>query len=605
MSESKSVKALPKRSEIPMEYTWRLEDIFANDELWEQEFADIKALLPSFEKFQGTLGKSADDLYQALVTRDKLSERLEKVFIYARMKYDQDTTNSHYQAYNDRVTSLLSEANSAMSFYRPEILAIPESKIATYLQENKSLQLYAFELEDLNRFRAHVLSEAEEALLAQASEVFQSPSRTFSYINNADIKFPIITDDQGQEIEITHGRYIQLLENSDRRVRKEAFQAVYSTYEKLQNTFASTLSGQVKTHNLLAKLRHYQSARQKALSDNNIPESVYDHLIETVHEHLPIMHRYLELRRKALGLEELHLYDLFVPLTPDVKMEVTYEEAKDILLEGLHPLGNEYLQILQEAFDHRWVDVYENQGKRSGAYSSGTYGTNPYILMNWNDTVDNLFTLAHEFGHSVHSYYTRKTQPYIYGDYSIFVAEVASTCNEALLNDYLLKKTTDKQKRLYLITHHLDKFRSTVFRQTMFAEFELLIHQKAQAGEALTADHLSNIYYELNQKYFGNDVVVDKEIAMEWARIPHFYYNFYVYQYSTGFSAATSLSKQILDEGQPAVDRYLQFLKSGCSASPIEVLQRAGVDMTSPQPIRDAFVVFKEYVDELEQLLGF
>ncbi|SFX52156.1 oligoendopeptidase F [Thermoactinomyces sp. DSM 45891] len=601
--ESKA-KKLPKRSEIATPDTWRLEDIFATDDAWEQEYKEIKATLPRFTQFQGKLGSSADILFQALQARDQVSERLGKVFVYARMRYDQDTTNSHYQAYNDRAASLMTEASNSMSYYRPEILAIPEEKVTSFVKEHEKLSLYGYELEILNRFRSHTLSEKEESLLAQASEVLGSSSRTFSYINNADITFPSILDEKGEEVEITHGRYIQLLENKDPRVRKEAFQAVYETYGKLRNTLASTLSGQVKKQNLIAKIRQYGSARQKALNDNQIPESVYDQLIETVHEHLPLLYRYFDIRKKALGLEELHLYDLFVPLTSELEMKVSYEEAKELLLKGLHPLGDEYLQVLQTAFDNRWVDVYENQGKRSGAYSFGTYGTNPYILMNWQNSVDNLFTLAHEFGHSVHSYYTRKTQPHVYGDYSIFVAEVASTCNENLLNDYLLKNTTDPQKRLYLITHHLDKFRSTIVRQTMFAEFELLIHQKDQSGEALTADVLSQMYYDLNKKYFGEGVVIDPEIALEWARIPHFYYNFYVYQYSTGISAATALSKQILEEGQPAVDRYLDFLKAGSSQSPIDILKHAGVDMNSPEPIREAFVVFKEYLDELEMLLG-
>lgn len=604
MSEQKSAKTLPKRSEVALEHTWRLDDIFASDEVWEQEFASVKADLSQFAQFQGQLGSSANTLYQALHTRDQVSERLGKVFVYARMRYDQDTTNSHYQAYNDRAASLMTDASNAMSYYRPEILAIPEETVTSFLEGHPELKLYKHELDVLNRFRAHTLSEAEESLLAQASEIFGASSRTFSYINNADIKFPTIIDENGEEVEITHGRYIQLLENKDRRVRQEAFQSVYATYGKLRNTIASTLSGQVKKQNFIAKVRKYESARQKALNDNQIPETVYDQLIETVHEHLPLLHRYLDIRKKALSLDELHLYDLFVPLTSQLEMKVTYDEAKDLILKGLHPLGEEYLQILQEAFDNRWVDIYENQGKRSGAYSFGTYGTNPYILMNWQNSVDNLFTLAHEFGHSVHSYYTRKTQPYVYGDYSIFVAEVASTCNENLLNEYLLQQTTDPEKRLYLITHHLDKFRSTLIRQTMFAEFELLIHQRAQAGEALTADLFSKLYYDLNKKYFGEGIVVDEEIALEWSRIPHFYYNFYVYQYATGFSAATALSKQILEEGQPAVERYLNFLKSGSSQGSIEVLKQAGVDMNSPEPIREAFAVFKEYLDELETLLA-
>jgi oligoendopeptidase F len=395
------------------------------------------------------------------------------------------------------------------------------------------------------------------------------------------------------------------LESTDSRVRHDAFKAVYETYGKFKNTFSSTLSGNVKKNNFNARVRKYNSARHAALSSNNIPESVYDNLVKTIQDHLHLLHRYLKLRKKVLGLKELHMYDLFTPLVKDVKMEIKYDEAKDLVLKGLSPLGEEYAKVLKEGFENRWVDVHENKGKRSGAYSSGSFGTNPYILLNWQDNVNNLFTLAHEFGHSVHSYYTRKSQPYPYGNYSIFVAEVASTCNEALLNDYLLKTIDDEQKRIYLLNHYLEGFRGTVFRQTMFAEFEHLIYQKAQNNEALTADLFTKEYYALNKKYFGEeDIVIDEEIGLEWARIPHFYYNYYVYQYATGFSAATALSKQILEEGEPAVKRYIDFLSAGSSDYPIEVLKKAGVDMTSADPIINACKVFEEKLNELEQLLS-
>jgi oligoendopeptidase F len=423
-------------------------------------------------------------------------------------------------------------------------------------------------------------------------------------LNNADLEFPSIKDENGEEVEITHGRYIRFLESSDRRVRKEAFKAVYETYGKFKNTFASTLSGTVKKDNFSARVRHYNSARHSALSTNNIPEEVYDNLVKTVNDNLHLLHRYIDLRKKVLGIEDLHMYDLYTPLVKDVKMEVTYEEAKDYILKGLKPLGEDYLNVLKEGFENRWVDVHENKGKRSGAYSSGTYGTNPYILMNWQDNVNNLFTLAHEFGHSVHSYYTRKTQPYPYGDYSIFVAEVASTCNEALLNDYLLKTIDDEKQRLYLLNHYLEGFRGTVFRQTMFAEFEHDVHVRAQNGEPLTPELLTKLYYDLNKKYFGDNLVIDEEIGLEWARIPHFYYNYYVYQYATGFSAAAALSKQILEEGDAAVERYVGFLKSGSSDYPIEVLKKAGVDMTTSQPIEEALAVFEEKLTEMERLLN-
>ncbi len=604
MSEQSKVKKLPSRSEIKVEDTWKLEDIFASDDAWEKEFEEVKALIPKMEKFKGKLGESAQTLYDALQEQDELTMRVSKLYTYAHMRYDQDTTNSFYQGLNDRIKTLYTQIASALSYVTPEILSIEESKIKQYMAEHKELTLYAHALDEITRERPHILSESEEALLAQASEVLGSSSNTFGMLNNADLEFPSIKDENGEEVEITHGRYIRFLESSDRRVREEAFKAVYETYGKFKNTFASTLSGTVKKDNFSARVRHYNSARHSALSTNNIPEEVYDNLVKTVNDNLHLLHRYIDLRKKVLGIEELHMYDLYTPLVKDVKMEVTYEEAKDYILKGLKPLGEDYLNVLKEGFENRWVDVHENKGKRSGAYSSGTYGTNPYILMNWQDNVNNLFTLAHEFGHSVHSYYTRKTQPYPYGDYSIFVAEVASTCNEALLNDYLLKTIDDEKQRLYLFNHYLEGFRGTVFRQTMFAEFEHDVHVRAQNGEPLTPELLTKLYYDLNKKYFGDNLVIDEEIGLEWARIPHFYYNYYVYQYATGFSAAAALSKQILEEGDAAVERYVGFLKSGSSDYPIEVLKKAGVDMTTSQPIEEALAVFEEKLTEMERLLN-
>lgn len=604
MSEQSKVKKLPSRSEIKVEDTWKLEDIFASDDAWEKEFEEVKALISQMEKFKGKLGESAQTLYDALQEQDELTMRVSKLYTYAHMRYDQDTTNSFYQGLNDRIKTLYTQIASALSYVTPEILSIEESKIKQYMAEHKELKLYAHALDEITRERPHILSESEEALLAQASEVLGSSSNTFGMLNNADLEFPSIKDENGEEVEITHGRYIRFLESSDRRVREEAFKAVYETYGKFKNTFASTLSGTVKKDNFSARVRHYNSARHSALSTNNIPEEVYDNLVKTVNDNLHLLHRYIDLRKKVLGIEELHMYDLYTPLVKDVKMEVSYEEAKDYILKGLKPLGEDYLNVLKEGFENRWVDVHENKGKRSGAYSSGTYGTNPYILMNWQDNVNNLFTLAHEFGHSVHSYYTRKTQPYPYGDYSIFVAEVASTCNEALLNDYLLKTIDDEKQRLYLLNHYLEGFRGTVFRQTMFAEFEHDVHVRAQNGEPLTPELLTKLYYDLNKKYFGDNLVIDEEIGLEWARIPHFYYNYYVYQYATGFSAAAALSKQILEEGDAAVERYVGFLKSGSSDYPIEVLKKAGVDMTTSQPIEEALAVFEEKLTEMERLLN-
>lgn len=604
MAVEQKTNALPKREEIAVDDTWRLEDIFPTDEAWEQEYKEVEALVPHASEYQGTLGNSAESLSKVLQFQDEVSSRLGKLYTYAHMRYDQDTTNSHYQGLDGKAKTLYTKTASAFSFVIPEILSIDEAKLEQFLNENDDLKLYRKQLEEINQQRPHVLSAEQEELLAQASEVFAASSSTFGMLNNADLEFPSIKDEEGNEVQVTHGRYTRFLESEDRRVRQDAFAAVYDTYGKFRNTFSSTLSGQVKKDNFNAKVRNYESARHAALSNNSIPESVYENLVSTINKNLPLLHRYVKLRKKVLGVDELHMYDLYTPLVKDVKMKVTYEEAKELLLKGLAPLGEEYIEVLKEGFENRWVDVHENKGKRSGAYSSGTYGTNPYVLMNWQDNVNNLYTLAHEFGHSVHSYYTRKNQPYPYGNYSIFVAEVASTCNEAILNDYLLKTIDDEKKRLYLLNHYLEGFRATVFRQTMFAEFEHEIHQTAQKGETLTADLFTKIYYDLNKKYFGDDIVVDEEIGLEWARIPHFYYNYYVYQYATGFSAATALSKQILEEGQPAVDRYIEFLKAGSSDYPIEVLKKAGVDMTSSKPIEQACQVFEQLINEMENLLS-
>lgn len=605
MANESAVKKLPARNEVPVEDTWRLEDIFETDEAWEKEFQAVKELIPGIGEYRGKLEESADSLYSALQEQDKLMERLGKLYTYSHMRYDQDTGNSFYQGLDSRMKALYSQAASQLAFIVPEILSIDEGKIKGFLEEKPELKLYEHALEEINLQRPHILSAEQEALLAEAGEVMAASSNTFGMLNNADLEFPTIKDENGEEVEVTHGRYSRFLESSDQRVRHDAFKAVYETYGKFKNTFSSTLGGQVKKDNFNARVRNYKSARHAALAANNIPESVYDNLVNTVNDNLGLLHRYVKLRKKVLGVNELHMYDLYAPLVKDVKMEIEYDEARELVLKGLEPLGDEYQSILKEGFDNRWVDVHENKGKRSGAYSSGAYGTNPYILMNWQNNVNNLFTLAHEFGHSVHSYYTRKNQPYPYGNYSIFVAEVASTCNEALLNDYLLKTIDDEQKRLYLLNHFLEGFRATVFRQTMFAEFEHLIHQKAQNNEALTADSLTGDYYELNKKYFGGkDIVIDEEIGLEWSRIPHFYYNYYVYQYATGYSAATALSRQILEEGQPAVSRYLDFLKAGSSDYPIEVLKKAGVDMTGPKPVEDACKAFEKALGEMEQLLS-
>lgn len=596
-------KSLPLRHELPKESTWRLEDIFPNDDAWEKECEQIRAMLPKFDELRGTLGQSAEQLYTALSFRDEVFQRVNKLYVYAKMRHDEDMTNPIYQELNDRASQLYSEVLSKSSFYQPELLRIEKERIQDYLQ-NEKLHIYRHMFEKLDRQRPHVLSPKEEKLLAQASEVFSIPSNVYGVLNNADLTFPIIRNRQGEEIKVTHARYLQLMESDDRQIRKDAFHAMYGTYEKFKNTFASVLAGAVKKNNFHANIRNYSSARNAALRRNHIPEQVYDQLIDTVNDHLSLLHRYMRLKKEKLGLSQLHMYDIYAPIVKNIKYPVTYPEAQEILFEAFQPLGDDYLSILKKAFTERWIDLYENKGKRSGAYSSGTYGTNPYILMNWQDDVNHLFTLAHEFGHSAHSYYSRQTQPFIYSNYTIFVAEVASTCNEILLDHYLMNHEKDQQKQLYLINHFLEGFRATVFRQTMFAEFEHLIHQKAQEGEALTAEKLTQLYYELNQKYFGPDVYIDQEIGLEWARIPHFQLSFYVYQYATGYSAASSLAQQILSEGQPAVDRYLAFLKAGDSNYSIDLLKQAGVDMTKPDPIRDAFQIFENKLNHFEQLLS-
>lgn len=592
------------REEVKVEETWRLEDIFATDDAWNQEYSAVETFSKKAETYKGTLGNGAETLLQALIYRDELSQKLRKLYAYAHLKSDQDTTNSFYQAMDSRVKNLYVNVSTALSYFVPELLLIEEDVLNKWVEEHEGLHLYKQELEEINGQRAHVLPAEQEALLAQLSEVTGNASETFSMLNNADLTFPKVKNEDGEEVELTHGRYVGFLESNEPSVREGAFKAMFSVYDQFQNTFASTLSGNVKQNNVNARIRQYSSARNAAMSNNHIPEQVYENLVATINKNVHLLQRYVALRKKVFELPELHMWDMYAPLVKDADMKYSYEEAAQTMLDGFHPLGEEYVGIVKEGLDNRWVDVRENVGKRSGAYSSGAYGTNPYILMNWQDNVNNLFTLAHEFGHSVHSYYSRKHQPFVYSSYSIFVAEVASTVNEALLNDHLLKTIDDEQKRIYLLNYWLDGFRGTVFRQTMFAEFEHLIHELDQQGVALTAEKLTEEYYALNKKYFGDDLVIDEEIGLEWARIPHFYYNYYVYQYATGYSAAVALSNQILTEGKPAVDRYItNFLKAGSSDYPIDVLKKAGVDMESAGPIEEACRVFEEKLNELEALL--
>jgi len=597
-------KNLPKRSEVDTKYTWAIEDLYQSDDNWSIEYEKLKNMLTSVKEYQGRLSESSDKLLGFLKLSDDISKVLERVYVYANQRYHEDTSNSKYQDLSNKSNALAVQVNAALSFATPEILSIPEEVVNKFLQEKEELGIYEFYLRDILRKKAHILSADMEALLADAGEMADGPSNIFSMFNNADIKFPEIEDENGEMVRITHGRYVSFLESADRRVRKDAFKALYSTYEAFKNTLAASFSANIKQEVFYAKARKYPSTLAKALDGGNIPVEVYTNLIEAVHENMELMHRYVSLRKKLLGLDELHMYDLYTPLIPNMNKDIPFEEAKEIVAEGLKPLGDEYQKILREGYDNRWIDVYENENKRSGAYSWGAYGTHPYVLLNYNNNLNNVFTLAHEMGHAIHSYYSDKTQPYIYAGYKIFVAEVASTCNEALLIDHMLKKTTDKSEKAYLINHFLEKFRGTLYRQTMFAEFEMITHRMVENGESLTAENLCKIYHDLNVAYFGNDIVVDPEIDMEWARIPHFYNAFYVYQYATGYSAAIALSKRILNEGKPAVDDYINFLSSGSSNHPIELLKAAGVDMSTKEPVNQALNLFRELLDQMEELIG-
>ncbi len=593
---------LKARTEIADQYKWKLEDIFATDQAWEQEFKQAEKLMEEARNFQGRLGESPAVLAECFEWMDKLGLSIEEVYTYARMRRDEDNRQARYQEMTDKAGALSVRAGSATSFVVPELLALPEKRWQE-LTQAPELKIYAHALDNIWRKREHVLSQAEEKLLAEAGEIAEAPGTIFGMANNADLKFPAIRDEQGQEVELTKGNFIQFMESPERRVRKDAFETLYHTYDKQRNTWAATLNASVKADVFYAKARRYPSALEASLDDDRVPVRVYDALIETVQEFLPVMYRYVDLRKKALALDELHMYDVYVPIVPEVEMAITYPKAKEMVLAGLKPLGQEYLHVLEQGLKSSWIDVYENEGKTSGAYSWGTYRSHPYVLLNHQDTLDSMFTLAHEMGHSLHTYFSNKNQPHLYAGYKIFVAEVASTLNEALVMDHLLKTSGDKKLTAYLVNHYLEQFRGTVFRQTMFAEFEKKVHAVVEEGGALTADSLSEMYRELNTKYYGPNMVSDPEIALEWARIPHFYNAFYVYKYATGFSAATALARAILNEGEPAAKRYLEFLSSGGSDYPIELLRKAGVDMETPQPVREALEVFSGLVERLEQLL--
>ena len=595
-------RGLCTREEIPAEVKWAIEDLYKNDDEWEADFTRLKEHLPELSAYEGRLGESAQTLLSMQRLCDKMNMLAEKVYVYANQRLHENTDKAVYQNLASRAQSLLVEMSERTSYIEPEIMGLPEGTIEKYLQENGELRVYGQYFENMIRQKAHVLPGEMEKLLASAGELAESPKDIFSMFNNADIRFPKITGEDDTDVEVTHGRFISLLQSKDQRVRKDAFEALYGVYEKFRNTLAATYRANVKQEVFFARARRYGSDLEAALDGSHIPVSVYDNLIHVVHEHLPLMHRYVKIRKKLLGLDELHMYDLYTPMTENSGEHFSFEDAKKTVLEGLAPMGEEYLSHLKDGFEHGWIDVYENQGKRSGAYSWGAYGTHPYVLLNYQGTLNDVFTLAHEMGHALHSWYSDETQPYIYAGYRIFVAEVASTCNEALLIHHLLKKAKDPKNKAYLINYFLEQFRTTLYRQTMFAEFEKITHGLQEAGEALTAERLCSIYYDLNKAYFGEDICIDRQIEMEWARIPHFYTPFYVYQYATGFSAAIALSGKILREGEAAVEQYKKFLKGGSSMYPLELLRLAGVDMEQKKPVEDALQVFSEYLDEMERL---
>ncbi len=595
------MEEIRKRWEQNVEDTWALEDIYPTDEAWQQDVDKLEQQMEAFAGYQGCLSQGSGKLMEVLNDYCRMSQRFGRIYVYATMRFHEDMGNAKYQGLSGQSESLQVKLGSVCAWMQPELLAMDWETLEGYLKEEPGLELYRTWLKDLFRQKPHTLSVEQEQMLALARELGQAPDRVYGMLQNADMTFEPARGEGGGLRPLTGGNFVSLEESTDRVLRKDAFEKYYRAYEKLGNTMAALYDANIRQDLYFARQRRYGSTLEAHLDQAPIPVTVYHQLIDTVHKNLPSMHRYVALRKKLLGVEELHMYDVYVPMVRGVNRKYEFQEAKQIVLEGLSPLGEEYLSILREGFDHRWIDVYENEGKRGGAYSWGSYDTHPYVLMNYQGTLDNVFTLAHEMGHSIHSYYTRRTQPYIYGDYFIFVAEVASTCNEVLLLYSLLEKTGDHAERKYLLNHFLEQFKGTLFRQTMFAEFEKITHEKVEAGETLTAEKLCGIYLELNKTYFGEEMVSDSQIAWEWSRIPHFYTPFYVYQYATGLSAAVAIAKKIWNREPGAVENYRKFLCGGSSMTPIELLKMCGVDMTSPAPVQDALDFFAQCLEEMER----
>lgn len=588
------------RSKIEEKFKWQIEKMYASKDAIEKDIKKVKDLIEKAKEYKGKLSEKWENLYEALKVSEDASRILQNLYVYTHMKQHEDTRINENQSIATKTDMLSTELSMATSYIVPELIAIDDAKLKEYLTHDE-LAFYEKHISEILREKPHTLTEREEEILAAVSDLSGIPENVYDMLSFADLEFPEIEDEEGNKVKLTHSNYSVFLKSKNQKVRKDAFDAMYSVYGQYKNTFASTLYGGIKSEIFYAKTRNYESALQASLFQDDISVDVYNNLISAVDENLDALNKYIELKKKLLGLNEIHMYDLYVPLTDKFDMKITYEEAKEIILEALKPLGEEYLSLIKRAFDERWIDVYENEGKQGGAYSWGSYDSEPYILMNYKDDLNSLFTLIHELGHSMHSYYSKHNQEYLYSSYKIFVAEVASTLNELLLINYLLEKSNSKEERIYLLNYYIEQFRTTVYRQTMFGEFEKLTHERVEAGEPLTAQEFNEIYYKLNEKYYKKSCIIDQQIELEWARIPHFYSNFYVYKYATGFSAASALSQQILEEGQNAVDRYISFLKSGGSEYPLVQLKKAGVDMQKKESVDDALKIFGELVDQLEQ----
>lgn len=588
------------RKNIEDKYKWNIDLMYSNKESIEKDIDKVKFYINEIKQYKGKLSESEENLYEALNIYEKASQILQNLYVYTHMKQHEDTRINENQAMATKTDMLSTELSTASSYMVPEIIAIDEYKLKEYLN-NEKLSFYKKYIDEILREKPHTLSEKEEELLAAVSDLTSIPENSYDMLSYADMEFPDIENEDGETVKLTHSNFSTFLKSKSVKVRKNAFEAMYKTYDKYKNTFAAMLYGGIKSEIFYSKARKYESALYASLFQDDISVDVYNNLIKAVDENLDTLNRYIDIKKKFLNLDEIHMYDLYVPLTENFDMKIPYEKAQEIIINALKPLGEEYLALIKRAFDENWIDVYENEGKQGGAYSWGSYDSHPYILMNYKDDLNSLFTLIHELGHSMHSYYSKKTQPYLYSGYKIFVAEVASTLNELLLINYLLEKATTKEERIYLLNYYLEQFRTTVYRQTMFAEFEKLTHANVESGNPLTAKEFTDIYYDLNKKYYGESTIVDEQIGLEWARIPHFYSNFYVYKYATGFSAASALSQKILTEGQVAVDKYIEFLKSGGSDYPLNQLRAAGVDMEKKESVDKALEVFKELVDKLEK----